>query len=249
MSQPAPTNKTGGVRRKMEITAEGLALFEDMADFAGTAEYTTVTGPGWLIEIISLTSGEFAFASDAKLVCSATPRFGILLPPFSIVRFCLREAHFHLTGLAGRGAFPQPGPRSSSLFEIGPEEQLTSVAEIFAALQKPREHQPIEVNTRPSRLSLRGKKTIDAAYHTELKIAQVAEVAGVSHAHLTRQFRRDYGLSPIDYCRRLRAADASARLVFGEKIIEVSQEVGFNDLSRFYKQFRQKLGTSPGRCK
>jgi AraC-like DNA-binding protein len=224
-------------------------LFDDVADFAGTAEYTTVTGPGWLIEIISLISGEIAFARDGELVRPVAPRFGILLPPFSIVRFCLQDAHFHTRGLAGRGEFPQPGPHLPRIFEIGADERLTSAAEISAALQKPRQHQSIEVNTRPSRLTLRGKKTIDAAYRTELKIAQMAQVAGVTHAHLTRQFRSTYGLSPIDYCRRLRAADASARLLWGEKIIEVSQEVGFNDLSRFYKQFRQKLGTSPGRCK
>jgi AraC-like DNA-binding protein len=37
-------------------------------------------------------------------------------------------------------------------------------------------------------------------------------------------------------------------LARGEEIISVSQEVGYNDLSRFYKQFRKTTKTSPGAC-
>jgi YesN/AraC family two-component response regulator len=35
----------------------------------------------------------------------------------------------------------------------------------------------------------------------------------------------------------------------GEAIIEVSGDVGYNDLSRFYKQFRKSTAASPGFCR
>jgi AraC-like DNA-binding protein len=44
-------------------------------------------------------------------------------------------------------------------------------------------------------------------------------------------------------------ADTPLRLARGEPIIEVSAEVGYNDLSRFYKQFRKKTKTSPAACR
>jgi AraC-like DNA-binding protein len=47
----------------------------------------------------------------------------------------------------------------------------------------------------------------------------------------------------------LRVADATFRLSKGEPIIEISQDVGYNDLSRFYKQFRKSTNTSPGACR
>jgi AraC family transcriptional regulator of adaptative response/methylated-DNA-[protein]-cysteine methyltransferase len=72
---------------------------------------------------------------------------------------------------------------------------------------------------------------------------------GVSHAHLTRQFKRDYGLTPIDYCHRLRVSDAMGHLSQGGKILDVGYDVGFNDATRFYADFRKVTGTSPGKCR
>jgi AraC-like DNA-binding protein len=47
---------------------------------------------------------------------------------------------------------------------------------------------------------------------------------------------------------QLRLADAPLKLANGEDIINVSQDVGYNDLSRFYKQFQKNTKTSPGVC-
>jgi AraC-like DNA-binding protein len=56
-------------------------------------------------------------------------------------------------------------------------------------------------------------------------------------------------MNPSSYLRQLRVADAPLRLAQGEEIINVSHDMGYNDLSRFYKQFRQTTETSPGACK
>ena len=90
-----------------------------------------------------------------------------------------------------------------------------------------------------SLLSVKAKRLIDENYLAYPSIARIAERLGVSHAHLSRQFKRDFGMSPSEYLRRLRVADAPLRLARGEEIINVSLEVGYNDLSRFYKQFRK----------
>lgn len=69
-----------------------------------------------------------------------------------------------------------------------------------------------------------------------------------THEHLSRQFKLDLGMSPSAYLRQLRLADAPLRLARGEGIVNVSLDVGYNDLSRFYKQFRKTTSTSPGAC-
>jgi AraC-like DNA-binding protein len=55
-------------------------------------------------------------------------------------------------------------------------------------------------------------------------------------------------MTPSAYLRQLRVADATFRLSKGEPIIEVSGDVGYNDLSRFYKQFRRQTTKTPGFC-
>ncbi|MCA1638096.1 MAG: AraC family transcriptional regulator, partial [Acidobacteria bacterium] len=69
------------------------------------------------------------------------------------------------------------------------------------------------------------------------------------HPHLTRQFNSDFGISPSAYCHQMRITDATFRLAKGEEIIDISQDVGYNDLSNFYKQFRKARAQTPGYCR
>ncbi len=112
-----------------------------------------------------------------------------------------------------------------------------------------RNKQSIDINSSPSLLSLKAKRLIDESYRVFPSIARIAERLGVRHEHLSRQFKRDYKMAPNTYLHRVRAAEASYKLQRGEEIIEVSADVGYNDLSRFYKQFRKGMKTSPGSCR
>ena len=74
----------------------------------------------------------------------------------------------------------------------------------------------------------------------------MARDLGVSHASLTREFKRAFGLTPMEYRHALRASEAAGRLSRGEPIVDVSGEVGYDDIGRFYKAFRKAVHASPG---
>jgi AraC-like DNA-binding protein len=95
----------------------------------------------------------------------------------------------------------------------------------------------------------RAKAALDESYHSTPTIASLARGIGVSHAHLSREFKRELGLTPMAYRHALRASEAAGRLAHGEQIASVSGEVGYEDLGRFYKSFRKALHTSPGACR
>ena len=105
------------------------------------------------------------------------------------------------------------------------------------------------LNPSPSSLALETKRLVDEQYLNNPAIAGIATKVGVSHEHLSRTFKKEFGLSPRNYLHKLRVADAALFLASGEEIINVSQHVGYNDLSRFYTQFRKTTYTSPGVCK
>jgi AraC-like DNA-binding protein len=106
----------------------------------------------------------------------------------------------------------------------------------------------VEANPKASLLTVKAKKLIDENYQIYPSIARIAGRLKVSCAHLTRQFKHDFGMSPNKYLHHLRIADATFRLSQGEQIIRISNEVGYNDLSRFYKQFRHSTHQSPKYC-
>ncbi len=207
-----------------------------------------ITCAAWLLELYELKAGEVFFISGTTHVRPATKCFGVLYPPFTISQACFENANGRLVGVAATESLPAGLTRVPRMFETTSSELPTGVAQVLEIVNRGGSHQSVEMNQKPSLLSVKTKRLIDENYLSFPSIARIARRLGVTHEHLSRQFKRDLGMSPSAYLHQLRLADAPLRLAKGEKIINVSQDIGYNDLSRFYKQFRKTTKTSPGVC-
>lgn len=237
------------MRRQTGFLPDGAYLFEDELNVKGELTAKVVTCSAWLLELYQLKSGELFFIKGETNIRPATKCFGVFYPPFTISQPAFKNAGGHLTGVAATAPLPAGFTILPVIFETSFTELPSGAAQVIEIVHAGAHPQSIELNPKPSLLSLKAKKLIDANYLVYPSIARVAARLNVTHEHLSRQFKRDFRLSPSDYLRRLRVADAPLRLARGEEIINVSQDVGYNDLSRFYKQFRQTTNTSPGVCK
>jgi AraC-like DNA-binding protein len=236
-------------RRKTELLADGLFLFEDELKIEGVLRATIVTCRAWLLELYDLRAGQLWFTSGKELVYPKARRFGILYSPFSICEPYFKEAAAHLVGIAATNSLPAEFNGGPILFDSTFTRPPSNLEQLLEALKAGNNRQSIDLNPNPSLLSLKAKKLIDKDYLTHPSISGIAARLGVTPEHLSRQFKCDFRMSPRNYLRQLRVADAPLRLAKGEEIVNVSQDVGYSDLSRFYKQFRKTTDTSPGACK
>ena len=79
-----------------------------------------------------------------------------------------------------------------------------------------------------------------------LEIADLAKAAGMSRYHFSRSFRAQLGVSPYQWLLHKRVEHAAALL--GRRRLSVTEaafEVGFSDLSRFARAFREQFGCAP----
>ena len=99
-----------------------------------------------------------------------------------------------------------------------------------------------------SRYSLRQALSYinDNLHSTNLKIAEIAIVVGMSPYYFSRLFRQSMGLSPHEYLtqRRLEVAKQMLKKT-NLPIVEITAEVGFNSQSHFITLFKQQVGTTP----
>jgi AraC-like DNA-binding protein len=195
-----------------------------------------------------LEAGDYFFMRGAERVRPLSKRFGIFYPPFSIMQICFKDVSGLWRGMAATARLPEKLSAAPMMFETDFTEAPQNVAQVEQILSSSYNRQTIELNPKPSLLSIRAKKLIDENYMIHPSISALAARIGVTHAHLARQFKRDFGLTPSAYCNQLRIAAATFRLARGEEIIDISQDVGYNDLSRFYKQFRKNTTKTPGYC-
>ena len=98
----------------------------------------------------------------------------------------------------------------------------------------------------PARHLLRAKDLADARYFEPLAVDDLAEAAGLSRAHFSREFRRVFGESPHAYLltRRLERAAALLRTT-DNSVAEICLAVGLQSIGSFTTSFTRIYGHSP----
>lgn len=87
---------------------------------------------------------------------------------------------------------------------------------------------------------------IAESYESDLSLADLAEVAGMSTFHFAREFKRTTGITPHQYLIKFRVDRAKALLSESEMpLVEVSSRSGFSHQSHFTRLFRRLTGTTP----
>ncbi len=80
-----------------------------------------------------------------------------------------------------------------------------------------------------------------------VSLAALATAAGLERRTLLRRFASATGMSPIEYCRRVRIARAREVLEGGETSQkELAESLGYKDVASFTRAFRKAVGSAPG---
>ena len=98
----------------------------------------------------------------------------------------------------------------------------------------------------PARHLLRAKDLADARYFEPLDVDDLAQAAGLSRAHFSREFRRAFGEPPHSYLltRRLERAAALLRTT-DRSVAEICLDVGLTSVGSFTTSFTRTFEMSP----
>ncbi len=89
-------------------------------------------------------------------------------------------------------------------------------------------------------------KHVELHYSEPTTVAEMAALAGFSESHFMRFFKETFGVSFITYLNDYRLSMAARMLLSTEDtILEISQQVGFENLSHFNRQFKKKYNKTP----
>ena len=86
---------------------------------------------------------------------------------------------------------------------------------------------------------------IDDRFTEDLRVDDLAKVAGMSYRAYTERFRKHTGMTAMQYVTQRRLEFAKRRMLETEDILGSSLEAGFRDLSHFYRVFKRHSGETP----
>ncbi len=86
--------------------------------------------------------------------------------------------------------------------------------------------------------------------HEPLTVGKLSDVACMSKPHFFRSFKREFGISPVDYIIRERIKQARILLQESKNSVsDVCYSLGFQSVNYFCTLFKKHVGVSPGKFK
>lgn len=87
---------------------------------------------------------------------------------------------------------------------------------------------------------------IDSNMASNVKVAEIAALCGMSYSYFSRKFLAVYGKTCKEYMEDMRLYKAEELLVFTDfDLTYISQETGFSDCSHLIKSFKRRHGITP----
>ncbi|MBN2438171.1 MAG: PocR ligand-binding domain-containing protein [Deltaproteobacteria bacterium] len=103
-------------------------------------------------------------------------------------------------------------------------------------------------NIRHTRVFIKAKEYIWGHYNQEISLKKTAEVVGINPFYLSHLFRKEMGVSFLEYLTTVRIS--IAKKLLRQRILSMMQiclEVGYQDPSHFAKIFRKREGVGPAK--
>lgn len=236
------------LRRRLVLAGRGrLGIAQDFTA-RGRHESVLATAHYWFASLVTVHQGTLGFCDGRGARVLAARRFLLYLPAGALVRMPLEAAQVTTLGLTAR-AVPAGWPEHALAIpcELTPEQALceSALSAVFAATSGDTHRIDAECGLPASQRALRRRLYTYARGPSP--VGRTAADCGMAPAVLSRSFTAAFGLSPQKYCQRVRVHAAAVALLGGLSIVQVGLASGWQDLSRFYRQFRTATGETPGR--
>lgn len=203
------------------------------------------TGPYWVVGLIRVMAGRLRFVVDGRLLEAPGRSFVMVMPPHCVVSAVLERAKTLNAAAFSRGEFPEGMPKEPLAFPVERFFPLRSMADVKGILRRMKAPMPISRCTRPHPLSEELKNRLGLSFQESRPLSGLAHELGTAPGVLSRLFRRDWGKPPVQFRNWLRVMESFRHLAERKAVTETAFEAGFNDLSRFHKQFKKTVGYTP----
>lgn len=192
---------------------------------------------------VTISLGENCITVEGKV--------GLLVPPHAVITWSVQCGNFNWFCYSNKHSYPESFPKNMTIYPLNDIPETVSPQWIHELVQKSHNAKTLSsssVNPYAKKL----KQLLDGEFKLNRALAEYASEIGISKEWLIRYFKKSYGVSPIEYRNKKRMFEAMFLLhVEKDKIINLSHNMGFNDLKHFNQLFKKTIAASPSKflCK
>lgn len=229
---------------KFHYLSPNELFFDRQQVYSPNYEEIDVYGSFWSFLFATLPQKSIAISING-VDFPVSGRIGLLIPPHSVVHWKINSPELHWFAYSNRLPFPETFPNEPTIYPLTVLPAEVSPAWIRHLIVSSENAQTLPcMSANPYAKKL--KNRMDEEYKMNTPLQEYAEQLGLSKEWLIKYFKQSYGLPPIDYRNRKRLMEALFLLhVDKEKIIDLSHNMGFNDLKHFNALFKKAITLPP----
>lgn len=203
----------------------------------------------WYLGIISVEEESLFFIRDRERILFPGKRYAIFYPPFSICNIGLDRTKIDVELFACKRTMENFFPERAVIFETQHATLPDSFIDILEMIREIKSEIPIGITSSPSGIGLSIKSIIDKNYNKQCSLSDLAKECSLSSSLFSMHFKRAFHTTPSRYRRSLRIATSVVDLLqcaqTDKSVTAVAMDCGYGDISRFNKQFKHIVGTTP----
>jgi AraC-like DNA-binding protein len=188
---------------------------------------------------VYVTYGETSLSFSGKV--------GVLIPPHSILKWSVTCPSLHWFAYSNNAPYPGDFPTELTVYPLNEIPETISPDWIKNLIQKSENTTSMrQFGVNP--YAKKFKTLLDAEFKLNRTLSEYAMELGISKEWLIKYFRKSFGVTPIYYRNEKRMMEALFLLhVEKNKIVNLSQEIGFNDLKHFNQLFKKAISVPPSK--
>ena len=230
---------------KYQLQNDRTLLMDRTVHQPAAAVQIDVFGLCWAFSTATIPPGMVWFERHGNLI-PVVGNIAVFVPPFSVMKWHLSPGPFRYESIFFAVEPPPFLPKEPVIFAVEDTRCPTTLAQVLAMIGRAEHLIPIGKEEVPCSIARKTRTMIEQTYAEDVSFAEIAQRLNLSHAVMTRNFRRCYGLPPVVFRNKIRVMDAQRLMLVNQLPVAMAAEaVGFADLRQFNRAFKKESNTTP----
>lgn len=234
------TKKYQSQVKKLE---ENLYLTHRTHSYPKNFKHTETFGSNWVFIFADISSSTVTLSCDHKTL-ELKNTVAIFVPAFFIIEWTLPEGTYQWECLSS--SEQKNFPQELIVFPWDHKNALPkSLEEVKTLLTQKTPMTTWSLRQTKSSLAMKVKTYIDKHYKSELKLSKLSESLGYHRIYLSREFKKTFKISMVEYRHQLRIYEALKLMNNGNSLTEAIFMSGYSSLNQFISYFKKYFLTIP----
>ncbi|MCB0369123.1 MAG: helix-turn-helix transcriptional regulator [Bdellovibrionales bacterium] len=236
--------QTKHYQSRIKVIDNNLCFTERSHYYSKKITHVETFGPNWIL-VFGIVPPERVFIQCPDGLYHLSGPVALFIPSFFVIKWHINPGVLNFNIISSSTILKLDQENKAKIFKWNPNVLPKNWSDVKSILYHSNESDQIPNGSQKSLLAERAKNYIDNHYTENLKIETVASQLKTNRVYLSREFKKNFYISPVEYRHQLRIYEALKLINQGVGLTQSIYASGFESLNQFSAYFKKYFHTYP----